>query len=116
MNIGYKTDAENVKRQALIDLMKDMPLSILQISFIYAKNYTEYGEDVTRTWLTVTENVGALEKAYRKGYYEALQRQVELDKIRAEIHATAEMHDDGNYYLRDRWIDEIFDKYTTSDD
>lgn len=35
-----------------------------------------------------------------------------LDKIRAEIHATAEMHEDGDYYLRDEWIDEIIDKYT----
>lgn len=34
-----------------------------------------------------------------------------LGKIRAEIHATAEMHEDGNYYLRDEWIDEIIDKY-----
>lgn len=39
-----------------------------------------------------------------------------LNKIRAELHATAEMHYDGNYYLRDEWVDEIFDKYTTSDD
>ena len=34
-----------------------------------------------------------------------------LDKIRAEIHATAEMHIDGCYYLREEWIDEIIDKY-----
>lgn len=34
-----------------------------------------------------------------------------LDKIRAEIHATAELHEDGDYYLRDEWIDEIFDDY-----
>lgn len=34
-----------------------------------------------------------------------------LDKIRAELHATAEMHEDKNYYLRDKWIDEIIDKY-----
>ena len=30
------------------------------------------------------------------------------DKIKAELHATAEMHDDGDYYLRDEWIDEYF--------
>lgn len=37
-----------------------------------------------------------------------------LDKIRAELHATAEYHDeDGGYYLRDELIDEIFDKYKT---
>ena len=34
-----------------------------------------------------------------------------LDKIRAEIHETAEMHEDGDYYIRDEWIDEYFDKY-----
>ena len=32
-----------------------------------------------------------------------------LDKIRTELHATAEMHDDGDYYLREKWIGEIFD-------
>lgn len=43
----------------------------------------------------------------------ALEKQIEiLDKIRAEIRATAELHIDGDYYLRDEWIDEIFDKYT----
>lgn len=34
-----------------------------------------------------------------------------LDKIRAELHATAEMHEDDVYYLREEWIDEIIDKY-----
>lgn len=39
------------------------------------------------------------------------ERAAALDKVRAEIHATAELHEDGDYYLRDEWIDEIFDKY-----
>ena len=34
-----------------------------------------------------------------------------LDKIRVELHATAEIHEDGDFYLREEWIDEIFDKY-----
>lgn len=42
---------------------------------------------------------------------EAEEEQDILDKIRAELHATAEMHEDGDYYLRDEWIDEYFDKY-----
>ena len=50
-----------------------------------------------------------------EGDYEIVRKYKEqesvLDKIRAEIHATAEMHEDGNYYLRDEWIDEIFDNY-----
>ena len=34
-----------------------------------------------------------------------------LEKIKEELHATAEMHEDGDYYLRDKWVDEILDKY-----
>ena len=34
-----------------------------------------------------------------------------LDKIKEDIHATAEIHEDGTYYLRDEWVDEIFEKY-----
>lgn len=34
-----------------------------------------------------------------------------IEKIKAELHATAEMHEDGYYYLRDKWVDEIIDKY-----
>ena len=34
-----------------------------------------------------------------------------LDRIRAEMHETAEMHEDGDRYLREEWVDEIIDKY-----
>lgn len=49
-------------------------------------------------------------KKVKKTSQDALMVDV-LDKIRAELHATAEFHDDGDCYLRDEWIDEIFDKY-----
>lgn len=70
----------NDKKQELINLMKDMPLETLSIAYLYAKNYVEYGEDVTKTWNTVTQNTYALEKAYSKGYYDAMQRQVESEE------------------------------------
>ena len=34
-----------------------------------------------------------------------------LNKIRADVHYDAEMHEDGDWYLRVEWIDEILDKY-----
>lgn len=34
---------------------------------------------------------------------------IPLDDLRADLHATAEMHSDYHYYLRDEWIDEYFD-------
>lgn len=48
---------------------------------------------------------------YSKGYKDGVNDT--LNKVRAELHATAELHEDGDYYLRDEWIDEIFDKYMT---
>ena len=32
-----------------------------------------------KVWITATQNASALEKAYRKGYYDALQRQSESE-------------------------------------
>ena len=46
-----------------------------------------------------------------KDILEYLEQEPILDKIRAELHANAEYHDDGDCYLRDEWIDEIFNKY-----
>lgn len=56
------------------------------------------------------------EVMWKEDFDKMLQPQVEskrdlLDKLRAALHATAEMHEDGDYYLRDEWIDEYFDKY-----
>ena len=48
-------------------------------------------------------------KAINKGW--ELRVNEVLDKLRAELHETAEMHEDGDYYIRDEWIDEYFDKY-----
>ena len=41
--------------------------------------------------------------------YKELKNGIPLDDLRADLHATAEMHSDGDYYLRDEWIDEYFD-------
>lgn len=38
-----------------------------------------------------------------------------LDKIRADLHYNSEMHEDGNWYLMDKWVDEILDKYKAKD-
>ena len=77
MDVRYDTDSENIKKQALLNLMKDMPLQTLQIAYVYAENYKEYGDDVTKTWNTATEQSSILAKAYRKGYHDALQRHAE---------------------------------------
>ena len=56
-----------------------MPPMVIATAYLHAINYTLYGEDVTEKWLTATQNASVLEKAYRKGYYDALQRQSESE-------------------------------------
>lgn len=51
-----------------------MPPMVIATAYLHAINYTLYGEDVTEKWLTATQNTCALEKAYRKGYYDAMER------------------------------------------
>lgn len=67
---------EQINKELIEELSK-MPPMIIATAYLHALNYTLYGEDVTEKWLTATQNERALEKAYRKGYYDALQRQAE---------------------------------------
>jgi hypothetical protein len=70
---------QDYESKQLIDELSKMPPAVIATAYLHAINYTLYGEDVTEKWLTATQNASALEKAYRKGYYDALQRWVESE-------------------------------------
>ena len=65
---------EEYKTKQLIDELSKMSPMVIATAYLHAVNYTLYGEDVTEKWTTATQNASALEKAYRRGYYDALQR------------------------------------------
>ena len=69
----------NDKERILEELAKE-DLRLVVLAYNYAKYMRKYGEDVTRTLLTATENAVMLDKAYRKGYYDA------MDKAHDAIH------------------------------
>lgn len=69
-----------MSKEELIDELSKMPPMVIATAYLHALNYTLYGVDVTEKWLTATHEASALEKAYRKGYYDALQRQAESNK------------------------------------
>lgn len=64
---------QEYESKQLIDELSKMPSMVIATAYLHAINYTLYGEDVTEKWLTATQNASALEKAYKKGYYDALQ-------------------------------------------
>lgn len=66
-------------REQLIGLLAEAPPMVLSTAYIYAKNFVDYGEDVTEKWTTAVQQASILEKAYLKGYYDAMQRQAESE-------------------------------------
>ena len=71
---------QEYESKQLIDELSKMPPMVIATAYLHALNYTLYGKDVTEKWITATQNASALEKAYRKGYYDALQRQSESEE------------------------------------
>lgn len=61
------------EKKQLIDELSKMSLQVIATAYLHAVNYTLYGEDVTEKWETTVQNASALEKAYIKGYDDALK-------------------------------------------
>ena len=68
---------QEYESKQLIEELSKMPPMVIATAYLHALNYTLYGENVTEKWVTAIQNTSALEKAYRKGYYDALQRMSE---------------------------------------
>ena len=82
---------QDYERKKLIDEISKMPPMVIATAYLYALNYTLYGEDVTKAWTTAVQQHAVLSKARERGYYEALSHsnigKDVLDKLRAEIEA-----------------------------
>ena len=74
---AFEKHIQGHQSKQLIDELSKMPPMVIATAYLHAINYTLYGENVTEKWITATQNASALDKAYKKGYYDALQRQVE---------------------------------------
>lgn len=62
------------KKEELLKELEKENLQVLMTAYMYAKGLNMYGEDVTRKILTATENTAMLDKAYQKGYYDAMEK------------------------------------------
>jgi hypothetical protein len=83
------------KSKMLIDELSKMPPMVIATAYLHAVNYILYGEDVTEKWETAMQNATALEKAYREGYNDALQRHAESEKqeIKTNTHIVIKRED-----------------------
>lgn len=107
---------DNLSKEALEDfegIQKDLPYCTCQnIGMALAKLelLEKQGRKVIDPSGSSSEKPRLIDPAYKKTLNKWIGAEV-LDRIRNEMHATAEKHEDGVYYLRDEWVDEIIDKY-----
>ena len=74
------------KKEVLLEELAKEDLQVLSLAYLYAKNIQMYGVDVTQACCSAIQNVTMLDKAYQKGYYDAMNRinrMEQFDKERA---------------------------------
>jgi len=64
------------KKQMLKDLAEHSTM-VIATAYLYALHYNLYGIDVSKEWDTVIKQSQALEEAYNKGYYDAMNKKEE---------------------------------------
>lgn len=70
----FLNNRRKIEKEALLEELAKEDLQVLSLAYIYAKNLHMYGEDVTKASCSAIQNVAMLDKAYKKGYYDAMQR------------------------------------------
>lgn len=65
-------------KDTILEELSKTDTMLLCTAYLYAKNFTQYGEDVIHVWVTAVQQTVALEKAYRDGY-ETARQEVKAD-------------------------------------
>jgi LmbE family N-acetylglucosaminyl deacetylase len=64
------TTDDNVKKQ-LVDRLSEEPPMVLATAYAYAKNYVNYGEDITKAWTTAVQQASIIEKVKQQTWTKA---------------------------------------------
>lgn len=65
---------EDVQKEALIAELRKESVSIICLALMYAKNFEETQEDLTRRLINVEQNADLLQRIYNKGYEEGFEK------------------------------------------
>ena len=68
----YEDPGELERRKNILAALSEEPAAVLSLAYIYAKGYDLGGEDVTERWKNATMQTDALNRAYRKGFDDAM--------------------------------------------
>lgn len=82
---------DNVKKQ-LLDLLSEEPPMVLSTAYIYAKNYVQYGEDITKAWTTAVQQSSIIQEVRQKAWveaYDSFKKEYE-NRLKADMMAILE--------------------------
>ena len=71
---------EDVQKEALISELRKESVSIICLALMYAKNFEETEEDLTRRLINANQNADLLQRVYNKGYEEGISKGRELER------------------------------------
>lgn len=61
------------KKQIMLDELSKESEMVIATAYLYAKTHVTYGEDITKAWTTATQQTVILQRAYERGYSDALK-------------------------------------------
>ncbi len=59
-------------KQAILDELSEKPAHLVQLAYLYANNFQNYGVDVTKVWDTAVQQSSNLAAAKQCGYYQGV--------------------------------------------
>lgn len=68
MNRGRKP-----RREILLEELAKEDVQVLALAYAHAEYLRVYGVDIEKVYDTATQNVAIMEKAYNKGFYDAMK-------------------------------------------
>ena len=80
---------EDERKEELILKLREESVSIICLALMYAKNFEETGEDLTRRLINANQNAELLQRIYNKGYEEGLIKGRELEREKNRNHNNA---------------------------
>lgn len=101
---------DEVKHKLLDELSKEPPM-VISTAYTYAKNYTQYGEDITKAWTTAVQQASILEKVRQNAWVEAYdsfkrdyEARLKADMITMLTHLYLEVDELGSHFADERII------------
>ena len=80
------TRGEGIRKLDLINELEKYNIGLLELALLYARNFEDFGEDITKKWETAEEQREKLQEIYNKGYEDGFYERRKRIEVRVQGH------------------------------